>query len=1488
MQTYIVILNIFILVLVFVDAQSDPPVVFLKNGLSVIGTVNKTVDENQIYYAFRGIPFAEAPLEDLRFRPPVPLPQNLSGHVIDASRDRSACIQFQENPVEGSEDCLYINVYTPQFVNVSKLLPVMVWIYGGGFYKGNSKYSSFGPDYLLEENVTVVTFNYRLGVYGFLSTEDYVSPGNYGLKDQVLALNWVQENIIYFGGDKTQVTIFGESAGASSISYLTQTPLTRGLFRAAILESGTSLNAWSLVRNPREIATAIGLYLNVDTSTHESLVDGLRKVSYERLSRAQFAVGIKNFIRYSALSHFPYGPTIEPPSSNAVFTRYSHEDLSAGYFHRIPYLMGINYEEGLAFEQLILLGQKYLLRYDVNPADLVSPSFNIKDQFTENTVAHIIKRDYFGIIPVSLSHNAVVRFISDDAFNRPIIEAALLYSKLSPVYFYQFSYKNDIGHAGELSYLWRQSNEKPKTHSDKLTRKRMVRLWTNFAKTENPTPEKDPLLDDVTWPIANMHNRFTLKYLNINETLTTMINPKWEAFLYWTNLFKTYVLVFVDAQSDPPVVFLKNGLSVIGTVNKTVDENQIYYAFRGIPFAEAPLDDLRFRPPVPLPQNLSGHVIDATKDRSICIQLQMYPVQGSEDCLYINVYTPQFINVPTLFPVMVWIYGGGFYKGGSTYTSFGPDYLLEENVTIVTFNYRLGVYGFLSTEDYAAPGNYGLKDQVLALNWVQENIVYFGGDKTQVTIFGESAGAASVSYLSQSPLTKGLFRAAILESGTSLNAWSLVRNPTAIATAIGQYLNVDTSTHESLVNGLRKVSYKRLSRAQFAIGINTIVRHIVINHLPFGPTIEPPSSTAVFTQYSYEALSAGSFHRIPYLMGINAEEGLYFEPIILLRRRYLLRYDIKPTELVSPSFNIKNEFTKQLVAHIIKRHYFGLTPVSINTAAVIRFVSDDMFNRPITKAALLYSKRSPVYFYQFSYKNDIGHAQELSYLWRQSKEKTKTHSDKLTRKRMVRLWTNFAKTENPTPKKDPLLQDVTWPVANIDDTFSLKYLNINETLTTMIDPKWESFLFWTKLFNTYVIKDPAIIKAILVKDFNYFYDRCILSDEKCDSVSSKMLFFLKNPEWKSVRTKMTPVFTSGKMKNMLCLMNNAGTSLKKYIKEHMHNNSIESKELCAKFSTDVITSCAFGLEAGSFKNEDAKFRAVGRQMFDFQWMAAVRQTIYFLAPSLAKLMRMSFFDLKLTGFLRDVFWKTIEERNSFNRRNDLIDLIKDLRSQSDPNKSFTLDGDRIVAQATQFFAAGFETVSSTMAFTLYELSINPKIQQKLKLEIANTLAQYKEFSYDSIKSMKYLHMVICETLRKYPVLPFLDRRCMHDYKLPNSNFILKKGTPVYIPMLGLHHDPNHFPNPELYDPERFSDENKDSITSFTYIPFGEGPRNCIGERFGLLTTKVGVCQILSEFEVETCADTPVPIEFTTKSFFLASTVGIPLKFKQSISEPLKF
>lgn len=185
-------------------------------------------------------------------------------------------------------------------------------------------------------------------------------------------------------------------------------------------------------------------------------------------------------------------------------------------------------------------------------------------------------------------------------------------------------------------------------------------------------------------------------------------------------------------------------------------------------------------------------------------------INFGEDCLTLNVYTK---SLNQNLPVMVWLHGGGFYMGSGNDLIYGPDYFVDDGVIVVTINYRLGVLGFFSTNDNNAPGNYGLKDCVLALKWIQDNIVQFGGDPSRVTIYGESSGSAFVHYLVLSPITSGLFARAISQSGTALNPWAYQRDPIKIAHQLAKKLGITFSDNESLVNQLRQVSSMELALA---------------------------------------------------------------------------------------------------------------------------------------------------------------------------------------------------------------------------------------------------------------------------------------------------------------------------------------------------------------------------------------------------------------------------------------------------------------------------------------------------------------------------------------------------------------------------------------------------------------------------------------------------------------------------------------------------
>ncbi|KAF4519366.1 hypothetical protein B566_EDAN011372 [Ephemera danica] len=199
--------------------------------------------------------------------------------------------------------------------------------------------------------------------------------------------------------------------------------------------------------------------------------------------------------------------------------------------------------------------------------------------------------------------------------------------------------------------------------------------------------------------------------------------------------------------------------------------------------------------------------------------------------------------------------------------------------------------------------------------------------------------------------------------------------------------------------------------------------------------------------------------------------------------------------------------------------------------------------------------------------------------------------------------------------------------------------------------------------------------------------------------------------------------------------------------------------------------------------------------------------------------------------------------------------------------SSAISDDDIAAQAFLFFLAGFETVSILLSFLTHELAVNPEIQERLRAELDATIAaQGGKLTYESVHNMQYLDMVVSETLRKNPPAPITDRTCTKNYIVPGTDVLIEEGSSILLPIYALHHDPEFFPEPEKFDPERFSKENKKNIRPYTYLPFGSGPHNCLGMRLALLEVKLCICYILDACELKVSAKTQVPLKLTKKSF----------------------
>nr|NP_001352309.1 cytochrome P450 6k1-like [Cyphomyrmex costatus] len=413
-----------------------------------------------------------------------------------------------------------------------------------------------------------------------------------------------------------------------------------------------------------------------------------------------------------------------------------------------------------------------------------------------------------------------------------------------------------------------------------------------------------------------------------------------------------------------------------------------------------------------------------------------------------------------------------------------------------------------------------------------------------------------------------------------------------------------------------------------------------------------------------------------------------------------------------------------------------------------------------------------------------------------------------------------------------------------------------------------------------LLRDREIIKNVLIKDFNTFCDRYTKGDPK-DRIGYANLFFIKNPAWKIIRTKLTPFFTSGKLKKMFGLMLECGNHLDEYLdslKLDGKGQIIDVKDISSKLTMDVISSTAYGLDVNTFKDSNLNFQKYGKMIFKNNYVRALEMLAIFFLPDIVRIARLKVFGAETTVFLRKLFWEVITKRmDSGEKRHDLIDILIELKKNShdDRIEDFEFDGDDLMAQAASFFSAGFDTSSVPVAFTLYELALHPDIQNTLRKEMHQALHNSDgKVTYDMIISLPYMDMVILETLRKYPPLGYLNRMAMQTYKVPKFNLVIEKGTPIYIPMLGLHYDPEYFPNPEKFDPERFSEENKCNMPSCIYFPFGDGPHACIGTRFGLLLIKLTLIKILNKYEVTPCEKTMMPMIIDSAMAMTAPLNGI--------------
>ncbi|XP_030749337.1 bile salt-activated lipase-like [Sitophilus oryzae] len=517
------------------NGETEPLVTITQGALQ--GSISYDYNGSK-FYSFLGVPYATSPNGTRRFKV-AEAPVAWDG-VKNATVEGNACPQYNAltNSVIGDEDCLFLNVFTRNLPEENtKAKDVMVWIHGGSFTSGSGGPSTYGPEFLLTEDIVLVTINYRLGFFGYLQASTV--PGNLGFKDQVAALKWVRDNIAQFNGDPDRVTLFGESAGSASVHYHVLSPLSKGLFHKAIMESGAAL--CSFADNSYHNIVALANSVDNNIKTEDEAVDLFTTHSATEFVQLQVVLSDTGI---------PGGPSviglsIENPADDAFISRNVIDILTSGEYNQVPLLLGFNDREGIWLEVIRESNNKSIPAEDFIPHNIdFGGNTTLKDLYVRK-----YQKRYFQTFNM---RDGYIKAFGETRYLSGIFAAVKnhLLTAVNPVFLYKFAKDTSLNldkvstgvtdipgasHGDEIGYLFYTPYTpkiKPESLED-ISWREMVKLWTNFAKYGTPTPCEDEV--GIIWKPATLDG-FDLLHLQ-NTGLRMKANTEEELIKFWSELY---------------------------------------------------------------------------------------------------------------------------------------------------------------------------------------------------------------------------------------------------------------------------------------------------------------------------------------------------------------------------------------------------------------------------------------------------------------------------------------------------------------------------------------------------------------------------------------------------------------------------------------------------------------------------------------------------------------------------------------------------------------------------------------------------------------------------------------------------------------------------------------------------------------------------------------------------------------------------------------
>ncbi|XP_003703411.2 cytochrome P450 9e2 [Megachile rotundata] len=431
------------------------------------------------------------------------------------------------------------------------------------------------------------------------------------------------------------------------------------------------------------------------------------------------------------------------------------------------------------------------------------------------------------------------------------------------------------------------------------------------------------------------------------------------------------------------------------------------------------------------------------------------------------------------------------------------------------------------------------------------------------------------------------------------------------------------------------------------------------------------------------------------------------------------------------------------------------------------------------------------------------------------------------------------------------------------------------------------------LFNfispIFVIRDPDLILSICVKNFDHFCDHRGFVDPEVDPLMGKNLFALRGDNWREMRKLLSPAFTSRKMKIMFHLIRECADNVSNFIATQSKEKKIfDVKDICGRYTTDVIATCSFGISIDSMRNPNNEFYVLAKKTLNFMTALSWKFMMAICCPKLSNLLGIRLFSEKVHRYFLNVVGETVRTREEKGiTRPDMIQLMMESKEKGD--RALTIE--EMTNQAFVFFFAGYDTSSTFLSFALHEIAVHPDVKAKVIAEVEEVVARTNgNPTYEDIKNMQYLDAVLNETNRLHTLAFTLDRICVKEFQLPPATpgakpVTLKPGDLVWISPFAIQRDPKYYQDPMTFDPSRFLNGNAPPVHA--YVPFGLGPRICIGNRFALLESKILIFYLLWRCDVEPCVKTQIPMKYRKSNFSLLPESGFWLNFRAKNEASLK-